>query len=67
MNRFLRLFRRSAADRALAEEMRAHFEEKVDELMEAGMTHDAARREARRRFGNFTVREPRRRASRPGR
>src|SRR5207302_3728148 len=54
MNRLLRLFRRCAADRALAEEMRAHFEEKVDELMEAGMTRDAALKEARRRFGNAT-------------
>ena len=54
MNRFLRLFRRSAADRALADEMRAHFDEKVDELMEEGMPRDAALAEARRRFGNVT-------------
>ncbi len=54
MNRLLRLFRRSAADRALTEEMRAHFEEKVDELMESGMTRVAAVKEARRRFGNAT-------------
>ena len=54
MNRFLRLFRRTDEDRALTQEMRAHFEEKVDELMESGMTREAASREAHRRFGNAT-------------
>jgi putative ABC transport system permease protein len=55
VNRLLRLFHRESADRALADEMRAHFDEKVDELIEAGMTRDAATREARRRFGNVTT------------
>jgi putative ABC transport system permease protein len=54
MNRLLRFFRRTAEDSALKEEMRAHFDEKVDELMEGGMTRDAALREAHRRFGNVT-------------
>jgi predicted permease len=55
MSRFWRLFRRSKEERVLAEEMRANFEERVDELIERGMARDAATREARRRFGNTTL------------
>jgi putative ABC transport system permease protein len=54
MNRFLRLFHRFTDQRELTEEMRAHFHEKVDDLVERGMARDAAEREARRRFGNVT-------------
>jgi hypothetical protein len=42
MKRFLRLFRRSAADRELADEMREHLDEKVDDLVAQGMTREAS-------------------------
>ena len=52
MRRFLHLFRRSTADRELAAEMREHLDEKIEELVAAGMSRDEATAEARRRFGN---------------
>jgi putative ABC transport system permease protein len=52
MKRLRRLWRRRELDRELAREMRAHIEEKVDELCEAGMSREEAERAARARFGN---------------
>src|SRR5207244_1827490 len=54
MKRFFRLFRRRSADRELADEMREHLEEKVEDLVAGGMSRDTALIEARRRFGSPT-------------
>jgi putative ABC transport system permease protein len=52
------LFVRERMERDLADEIVLHLQEKVDELMAAGMTRDAATQAARRAFGNVTrVRE----------
>ncbi len=42
-------------DRELSQEMAAHIEEKVAELMESGMREAEAREQARRDFGNATL------------
>jgi predicted permease len=53
-----RLFWRRRMDRDLADEIAVHLEEKIDALMAAGHTREAATRAARRAFGNVTrVRE----------
>jgi len=44
--------RRRRADRELDQELAAHLEEKVDDLMDAGMPEREARQQARREFGN---------------
>lgn len=49
------LLRRGRMDRELAEEMAAHFEEKVADMVEAGMPEPEARQKARREFGNAGV------------
>ena len=51
--RVLRSRRRQARERA--EEMRAHLEEYADQLAARGLTPEAARREARLKFGNPRV------------
>ncbi|HXW06991.1 MAG TPA: ABC transporter permease [Vicinamibacterales bacterium] len=52
------LFVRERMDRDLADEIAQHIEEKAEQLVAAGLTRDAAVREARRAFGNITgVRE----------
>ncbi len=43
----------------LAEEMQSHIEEKVEALMERGLTRKEAERTARREFGNVTALEER--------
>ena len=48
------LVRGDAVDRELADEMREHFEQLVDEGVAAGMTPDGARAAARREFGPVT-------------
>jgi predicted permease len=52
------LFVRERMDRDLADEIALHLEEKVEELIAAGMTREEATREAHRAFGNVAqVRE----------
>ena len=41
--------------RDLAEEVNAHIEERVDDLVESGMPEQEARLQARREFGNATL------------
>jgi hypothetical protein len=49
------VFRRRALERDLAEEIRQHLDEKVDDLMLQGISRDEATRRARREFGNSTL------------
>src|SRR5262249_12574387 len=39
----------------LAESIREHLEEKIEDLMEAGLSREEAARAARREFGNVTL------------
>ena len=48
-------FWRSARDRELAKEMAAHKAERVDDLIERGLSETEARKQAAREFGNLTV------------
>ncbi len=48
-------FRRRREERELAEEIEAHLEEKIADLMEAGMPAREARETARREFGNAAL------------
>jgi len=59
MSWFARLFRRSELYQDLAEEMRAHLEEKTEQFMREGMSREEAAQAARRAFGNATVIEER--------
>ena len=52
MRRLLRIFRRRALDRELEGEIAAHIEARADELVESGMSPDAAWHAARAQFGN---------------
>ena len=52
LDRFTNAFRRSRLDDEIDEELRAHVEMRAADLERAGMTKDAARREARRLLGN---------------
>jgi len=54
MKRILRYFRARRFDEDLRAEMRAHLDEKADELMAGGAPPGDARAAARRRFGNQT-------------
>jgi putative ABC transport system permease protein len=51
------LFARRALERDLAEEIRQHLDEKIDDLMLQGLSRDEASRLARREFGNVTLLE----------
>ena len=51
--RVLNLFRSSRHSRDLDRELAFHLAERIDDLEAAGMSHDAAVVEARRRFGNY--------------
>jgi predicted permease len=55
MRALFRFFRHDSAAAELAEEMREHLDEKVDQLIAAGMSRADAEREARRRFGNLPL------------
>jgi predicted permease len=58
LSRLANVFRSSNVDRALDEEMQFHIESKIDDLVAAGMTRDAAQAIANRQFGNrLRVRE----------
>jgi len=55
MNWLKQLFLRKHLDRELAEEIQAHLDEKVEELVADGMPRDEAMRSARLEFGNVEV------------
>ena len=48
------IVRRARADRELAQEIQAHIAERVDDLIERGLSGDEARRRALQEFGNPT-------------
>ena len=54
-NRFSNLFRRNEMDEELEEEMQFHLAERARDNLNAGMNAEAARQNARRRFGNATL------------
>lgn len=49
------LFRRSAIDREIADELQAHIDLRIESNLAAGMSPDEARRDALLRFGNPTT------------
>ena len=53
MRRLRRFLRLEAAGRELAEEMREHLQEKIEDLVDSGMARADAEAEARRHFGNM--------------
>jgi hypothetical protein len=55
MNWLRQIFSRRRIYGELSEDMRGHLEEKVEELMAGGMSHQDAEAAARREFGNVTV------------
>ena len=54
-NRLSNLIRRDDLGRDLDEELRFHVDARIRDNLEAGMTAEAARLDARRRFGNWTL------------
>src|SRR3954453_15803493 len=54
MKRLLRYFQSRKFERELKAEMHAHIEERIDDLVEGGLTPESARLEALRQFGNRT-------------
>jgi predicted permease len=54
-NRLLNLRHREDLGRELDEELQFHIDARVRDNLKAGMTEEAARRDARRRFGNWTL------------
>lgn len=54
-SRVINLFRRSRVDREIEDELRAHIEMRTEDNIRAGMSPEAARRDALLRFGNRTV------------
>ena len=52
VSRVANVFRSSGVDRAIDEEITFHIESRIDELVAAGMTREAAKATARRQFGN---------------
>jgi predicted permease len=59
MNLFRRIFSRGRIYGELAESIQEHLAEKIEELIEGGMTRDQAVRAARHEFGNTSVLEER--------
>ena len=55
MSLFRQMFSRRRVFEDLSEEIREHLEEKVEELVSAGMSREEATAAARRQFGNRTV------------
>lgn len=53
--RLLNLFRRSAVDREIADELQSHIDLRIDANIAAGMSPKQARRDASLRFGNPTT------------
>ena len=54
-NRLSNLLRRGDLGRELDEELQFHIDARVRDNLNAGMTAEAARRDARRRFGNWNL------------
>ncbi len=54
-NRLSNLLHREDLNRELDEELQFHIDARVRDNLKAGMTEEAARRDARRRFGNWTL------------
>ena len=59
MTRLTRLFRRRHLDSELSTEMASHLQEKIDALVNSGMSFEEATRTARREFGNLALLEER--------
>ena len=57
MSLFKQMFSRPRVFGDLSEEIREHLEEKVEELVSAGMSREEAAAAARRQFGNLTLTE----------
>jgi putative ABC transport system permease protein len=55
MKRVKRLFSRRRMFEELSDEIRTHLEEKIEELVEGGMSRKEAEAAARREFGNLTL------------
>src|ERR1700674_3580254 len=55
MSWFKQFFSRRRLYNDLSEEIRAHLDEKIDELVASGMPRKEATRAARREFGNLTL------------
>jgi hypothetical protein len=55
MNWFTQLFSRKRLDQELTEEIQAHLDEKIEELIGEGMSREEAKRSARLEFGNVGV------------
>jgi len=55
MNFIKQLFSRRRLARELSEEIRQHLDEKIEELMESGISLKDATAAARREFGNVTL------------
>jgi hypothetical protein len=55
MNWLPHIFRREKFNGDLAEEMRLHLEERMEQLMSDGMGRNEAEQTARRAFGNSTL------------
>jgi putative ABC transport system permease protein len=55
MNPVARWLERRRVERELAEEIQAHLDERIDQLMEDGQSDEEARANAYRRFGNSTL------------
>jgi predicted permease len=54
LRRFANLFRRSAVDRDIADELQSHIDLRIESNLASGMSPEDARREALLRFGNAT-------------
>jgi len=55
LRRFTNLFRRSAVDRDIADELQSHIDLRIESNLASGMPRDEAEREALLRFGNRTI------------
>jgi predicted permease len=55
LNRLSNLLHREDLNRELEEELQFHIDARVRDNLKAGMTEEAARRDAMRRFGNWTL------------
>lgn len=55
LRRFRNTILRSNLNQDFADETRFHLEERIDQYVKSGMTHEQARREADRRLGNLTL------------
>jgi predicted permease len=54
LNRISNLFRRSSMNNEIDAELKSHIEMRIEENVAGGMSREEARRDAQKRFGNFT-------------